>query len=90
MFVETVTAPREFWQQWTSGLRLFSEPPSALVSTVAWNIGDGMITSVNVWDSPSAVADFFVERIRPVIEAEGLPVISLLGLTWVAASSRER
>ena len=31
MFVETVTAPREFWQQWTTRLRLFSEPPSLLL-----------------------------------------------------------
>jgi len=73
MFVETLTAPREFWQQWTTGLRLFSEPPEALVATVAWDIGDGMITSVNVWDNPSAVGDFFVERIQPVNGAEGGP-----------------
>ena len=73
MFVETVTAPREFWEQWTARLRLFSEPPSALVATVAWNVGDGMVTCVNVWDNPSAVADFFIERIQPMTEAEGPP-----------------
>jgi hypothetical protein len=71
MFVETVTAPRGLWQQWTTRLRLFSEPPAALVATVAWDVGDGMIASVNVWDTPTAVADFFVERVQPVIEAEG-------------------
>jgi len=27
----------------------------------------------NVWDTPSAVADFFVERVEAVIEAEGPP-----------------
>jgi hypothetical protein len=73
MFVETVTAPREVWQQWTTRLRLISEPPSALVAFVAWDVGDGMITSVHVWDSPSAVADFFVERVQPLIDAEGPP-----------------
>jgi hypothetical protein len=73
MFVETVTAPRELWQQWTIRLRLFSEPPPALVATVAWDAGGGMITSVNVWDSPSAVGDFFAERVQPLIEAEGAP-----------------
>jgi hypothetical protein len=52
-------------------LRLYSDPPAALAATVAWDIGDGMITSVNVWDSPTAVGDFFIERIQPVIEAEG-------------------
>ena len=73
MFVETMTAPRELWEQWSTRLRLFSEPPPALVATVAWDAGDGMITSLNVWDNPSAVADFFVDRIQPVIEAEGPP-----------------
>jgi hypothetical protein len=73
MYVETVTAPRQVWQQWTTRLRLLSEPPSALVATVAWEVGDGIITTVNVWDSPSAVGDFFVERIQQVIEAEGPP-----------------
>jgi hypothetical protein len=73
MFVETLTAPRELWQQWTTRLRLFSEPPPALVAAVAWEVGSGMITSVNVWDNPSAIGDFFVERVQPVIEAEGPP-----------------
>ena len=73
MFVETVTAPREVWQQWTTRLRLISEPPSALVAFVAWDVGDGLITSVHVWDRASAVADFFVERVQPLIEAEGPP-----------------
>jgi hypothetical protein len=73
MFVETVTAPRELWQQWTSRLRLVSEPPSALAALVAWDVGDDTITSVHVWDNPSAVADFFVERVQPLIEAEGPP-----------------
>ena len=73
MFVETLTAPRELWQQWTISLRLFSEPPPALVAAVAWEVGDGMITSVNVWDNPSAIGDFLVERVQPVIAAEGPP-----------------
>ena len=71
MFIETVTAPREVWEQWSTRLRLFSEPPAALVAAVAWDAGDGMITSLNVWDNPSAVADFFVDRVQPVVEAEG-------------------
>lgn len=71
MFIETVTAPREAWEQWSTRLRLFSDPPAALVAAVAWEAGDGMITSLNVWDNPSAVADFFVDRVQPVIEGEG-------------------
>jgi len=73
MFIETVTAPREVWEQWTTRLRLFSEPPPALVAAVAWAAGDGMITSLHVWDNPSAIADFFEDRIQPVIAAEGPP-----------------
>jgi hypothetical protein len=73
MFIETVTAPGEVWEQWSTRLRLFSEPPPALAAAIAWDSGDGMITSLNVWDDPSAVADFFVDRIQPVIEAEGPP-----------------
>jgi hypothetical protein len=73
MFVETMTAPRELWEQWSTRLRLLSDPPAALVASVAWEAGDGMITNLNVWDTPSAVADFFVDRIQPVIEAEGPP-----------------
>ena len=73
MFVETVTAPRELWEQWSTRVRLYSDPPPALVATVAWDAGGGMITSLNVWDDPSAIADFFLDRIQPLIEAEGPP-----------------
>jgi hypothetical protein len=73
MFVETVTAPRELWEQWSTRLRLFSEPPAALVASIAWDAGDDMITSLNVWDDPSAIAEFFVDRIQPVIEVVGTP-----------------
>jgi hypothetical protein len=73
MFVETITAPDDVWLHWTDRLRLFSEPPSALFASIAWHNGDGTISAVNVWDNPSAVADFFLERVEPVIAAEGKP-----------------
>jgi hypothetical protein len=73
MFVETVTAPREVWHYWTDRLRLFSDPPDALLASIAWDAGDGNISAVNVWDSPSAVADFFLERVQSVVAAEGKP-----------------
>ena len=73
MFVETITAPGEAWRRWTDRLRLFSEPPAALFASIAWDNGDGTITAVNVWDSPSAVADFFLDRVEPVIAVEGKP-----------------
>jgi hypothetical protein len=73
MFVETVTAPGQEWRHWTDRLRLLSEPPSTLCASIAWANDDGSITAVNVWDDPSAVADFFVDRVQPVIAAEGEP-----------------
>lgn len=73
MFVETITAPSEVWHHWTDRLQLFTDPPVALIASVAWDNGDGTITAVNVWDNPSVVADFFLERVEPVIAAEGNP-----------------
>jgi hypothetical protein len=71
MFVETVTAPRTEWQRWTERLRLFTDPPPALVCSVAWTSDPDSVTNVNVWETPSAVADFYEERVEAVIEAEG-------------------
>jgi hypothetical protein len=31
------------------------------------------VTCVNVWDSPEAIADFFLERVQPFVEDEGPP-----------------
>jgi hypothetical protein len=73
MFVETVTAPRDDWQHWTTRLRLFSEPPSALVAAIAWDSGDGMVSGVNLWEDASAVGDFFVERVQTLVAEEGQP-----------------
>ena len=73
MFVETITAPGEVWRHWTDRLRLLTEPPSTLFASVAWDNGDGTISALNIWDNPSAVADFFLERVEPVIAAEGNP-----------------
>ena len=73
MFVETITAPRAEWQRWTERLRLLTDPPSTLVSSVAWAGDADTVTSVNVWDTPSAVADFYLERVEAVIEVEGPP-----------------
>ena len=73
MFVETVTAPTQVWRHWTDRLRLHTDPPAALLASIAWDNGDGTISSVNVWDTPSAVADFFEERVEPVIAAKRTP-----------------
>ena len=54
-------------------MRLLTEPPEALVAVIAWDSGDGEVTEVNVWETPGAVADFFMERVRPIVEAEGEP-----------------
>jgi hypothetical protein len=31
------------------------------------------MAGVNVWETPGAIADFFMERTRPIVEAEGEP-----------------
>lgn len=73
MFVETITATRELWETFSGRTRLTSDPPSALVVSVSWDAGDGRVTVMNVWDSPEAIADFYVERTRPIIEEIGEP-----------------
>jgi hypothetical protein len=73
MFVETITAPRAEWERWTDRLRIFADPPPALVSSVAWASGPDTVTNVNVWDTPAAIADFYVERVEAVIESDGAP-----------------
>ena len=73
MFVETIALPRAEWEQWHESLRYTTEPPAALAATIAWDSGDGQVTAVNLWDTPEAVADFFVERVMPLLEAEGEP-----------------
>ena len=73
MFVERVTLPRAEWEEWTGRLRLLTEPPAALVASFAWQSDDDTITSINVWDSASDIADFFLDRAQPIIEAEGTP-----------------
>lgn len=73
MFVETITVPTQEFHAWNERLRLLSDPPAALVASIAWNSGEGRTTGLNVWDSPEAVADFFIERIHPIVEAEGKP-----------------
>ena len=74
MFVETITAPRDEWERWTERLRMTSDPPEALIASVAWVGDDGQVTALNVWDSPDAVADFYVERVGPMVQAEGEPL----------------
>ena len=46
------------------------------MASIAWQTANGDVTSVNVWESPEAVADFFIERVRPIVEAEGVPPAS--------------
>ena len=74
MHVQTVTAPCDEWEQWNERLRMVSDPPQGLLAAIAWNAGDGQVTALNLWETPEAVADFFMERIQPVVEAEGEPV----------------
>ena len=73
MFVETIALPRAEWERWHERLRYGSDPPAALVATIVWDAGGGQVTGVNLWETPKAVADFYLERVRPIVEAEGEP-----------------
>ena len=73
MFVERVTQPRAEWEQWSEWLRLDADPPPALAASIAWEADDGTVITINVWDSPSAIADMFVERVQPIRERHGPP-----------------
>jgi hypothetical protein len=73
MFVETIALPRPEWERWEERLRYTTDPPQTLVATLVWDAGGGQVTGVNVWDTPGAIADFYMERVRPLVEAEGEP-----------------
>ena len=73
MFIETITQPGDEWHNWNERLAMHSEPPAALVASIAWNAGDDKITTVNVSDTPGAISDFYMERVRSLVQAEGEP-----------------
>ena len=45
----------------------------AKIKAVPTGIDHGTVTAVNVWDSPEAVADFFIERVQPTLATLGEP-----------------
>ena len=73
MFVETIVLPRPEWERCHERLRYSTDPPTALIATIAWDSGDGQVTGISLGDTPGAVADFYMERVKPIVEAEGEP-----------------
>jgi hypothetical protein len=73
MFVETIALPRSEWERWHERLRYATDPPEALVAMIVRDSGDGQVTGVNLWETPKAIADFYLERVAPIVEAEGEP-----------------
>jgi hypothetical protein len=73
MFVETIALPRAEWERWHQLLGYSEDPPEALVASVVWDAGNDQVEGVNVWDTPKAIADFFLERVGPIVQAEGEP-----------------
>lgn len=65
MFVETVTSPEQEWRRWSEKLQLHKDRPATRVASVAWRSDDGTVVQLDVWDTPGAVADNFIERVRP-------------------------
>jgi hypothetical protein len=58
MFIETIVLPRPEWERWNERLRLVDDRPEGLITSIAWDSGDGDVTGVNVWETPGAIADF--------------------------------
>ena len=73
MFVETIALPRTEWERWHERLGYSTDPPEALIAMIAWDSGDGHVTGVNIWETPRAIADFYLERVGPIVEVEGEP-----------------
>ena len=73
MFVETITAHRGEWEQWNERLHLLSDPPEALIASIAWDAGDGKVMALNLWDSAEAVGAFFGARVHPTLQELGEP-----------------
>jgi hypothetical protein len=73
MFIQTITQPRDEWQTWSERLAVYDDPPEALVAAISWDAGDGMVTQLNVWDSPAAAGDMYMKRTAAVIEELGEP-----------------
>ena len=57
----------------TRTARPSADPPASLAASIAWDSGDGFVTLLNVWDAPGAVSDFYMERVLPLVQAEGEP-----------------
>jgi hypothetical protein len=72
MFVQTVTSTRAEYEAALRLLEFDTNPPATLVATVAFSSGDDEVTLVNVWESPGAMAEFFVERIAPHTGGESM------------------
>ena len=73
MLVETIALPRSEWELWHERLRYTTDPPESLLATIVWDAGDGQVEGVNVWETAGAVADFFVERVAPIVTEHGEP-----------------
>ena len=74
---------------------MLDDPPTTLIASIAWEPGDGTITNVNVWDSPTAVANFPSKRVRaPSSRSTANPSICRSGManrstSMSVASSKE-
>ena len=73
MFIETITSPRDDYERWNSLLRTVDDPPAGLIASIAWDSDDGNVTVLNTWETPAAVADHYMDRVRPIVESEGEP-----------------
>jgi hypothetical protein len=69
VFIDSVTISRSALEEVVREGRLLSDPPEAMVAMFSWEVEDGQVTSITVWDSASERGAFAAERMMPLFEA---------------------
>jgi hypothetical protein len=69
VFIDRVTTSRTALEEVIREGRLLSDPPEAMVAMLSWEVEDGQVTTITVWDSASERGAFAAERMMPLFEA---------------------
>lgn len=69
MFIDSVTTSRSALEDVIREGRLLSDPPEAMVAMLSWEVEDGQVETITIWDSASERGAFAAERMMPLFEA---------------------
>lgn len=69
MFIDIVTTSRSALEDVIREGRLLSDPPKAMIAMLSWELEDGQVRTITVWDSASERGAFAAERMMPLFEA---------------------